>query len=591
MSRNVESHFAKLPQAEIGRSRFDRSSTHKTTFNAGKLVPIYVDEVLPGDTFSMDVASLVRMSTPIFPVMDNAYLDTYFFFVPNRLVWEHWKEFNGENNETYWTQPVEYSVPTLSQPYESYDSDNNGWNKGSVADYLGIPTEVCGESVNALPFRAYALIWNEWFRDQNTMAPAEFYRDDSNRVGIRSSNGSLDDARLSAHLGGDLLPVCKYHDYFTSALPAPQKGPAVSVPFEAGLLPVYSLSRTGPSGDAGANFTDFEPLFIGDNVWNSDSLRLYRENGQLGSSGSVNYKYGEFYSDGVTPSVDPDTNLSLYPGNLYAVPGENFAPTINSLRQAFQIQKLFEKDARGGTRYTEILKAHFGVDSPDARLQRPEYLGGKRIPINIDQVLQTSSTDSTSPQGNAAAYSLTVDTDSSFVKSFTEHGFIIGLCCVRTDHTYQQGLDRMWSRKRRFDFYWPALANLGEQAILSKELGQVSRFPGDSSVNLNDAAFGYQEAWAEYRYKPSRVSGAFRSNYAQTLDSWHYADYYDLGTGTSPTPVYLSEEWMQETDVNIDRTLAVSSEVEDQFIADFYFKCDCVRPMPLYSIPGLIDHH
>ena len=579
MSRNAESRFSKLPSAEISRSRFDRSSTHKTTFNAGKLVPIFVDEVLPGDTFSMDIATLVRMSTPIFPVMDNAYMDTYFFFVPNRLVWEHWKEFNGENNSTYWAQEVEYSVPTV---LAASGDEVSGWYKGSVADYMGIPTQIGNFEVNALPFRAYTLIWNEWFRDQNTMAPAEFYKDDTNRIGVLSGTGDIDNARLTAHLGGDLLPVCKYHDYFTSCLPAPQKGPAVQIPFMEGLIPVtsraavvdYNQYAVGTGEEAGRPLAS--PLEVTTDPYNVASPFTGGLRADLNVVGGLRGT--------ANASAEP-----LFPTNLWASLSGNYGPTINELRTAFQIQKLYEKDARGGTRYTEILKMHFGVESPDARLQRPEYLGGKRIPINIDQVLQTSSTDETSPQGNTAAYSLTVDTDSSFTKSFTEHGFIIGLCCVRTDHTYQQGLDKMWSRKRRFDYYWPALANIGEQAVLKKEIYLQDYGDSDETTgtNFNGEAFGYQEAWAEYRYKPNRVSGAFRSNVIGTLDSWHYADYFN----SDPQNFVVQEDFIAETSVNIDRTLAVQSSLEDQFIADFYFKCDCVRPMPLYSIPGLIDHH
>ncbi len=587
MSRNAQSRFSKLPDVEISRSKFKRPSTHKTTFNAGKLIPIFCDEVLPGDTFSMTTKSLIRMSTPIFPTMDNAYLDTYFFFVPNRLVWEHWKQFNGENNESYWTQPVEYSVPVLESPDVGYPVDVDpddlpvggyegyGWNKGSIADYFGIPTQVGGLEVNALPFRAYCLIWNEWFRDQNTMSPCQVYFDDSTRRGEKATGTDFATVRLLAHLGADPLPVAKYHDYFTSALPAPQKGPAVTIPF-SGNAPVYALNESVPDypGDA---YDLSNMKFVNDGgIPLSSKFYLYNYQGGL-----------QYHANSHTDVGSGDIYYGLRPDNLYAVFGENVAPTINALRQAFQIQKLYEKDARGGTRYTEILKSHFGVDSPDARLQRPEYLGGKRIPINIDQVLQTSQSSDVSPQGNTAGYSLTFDADDSFTKSFTEHGFIIGLACVRTDHTYQQGLEKMWSRKQRFDYYWPALANIGEQAILKKELYAVT--PPDVGANVadNDGAFGYQEAWAEYRYKPNRVSGAFRSNYAQTLDAWHYADYYEGGN----YDFVVQADWLIETDVNIDRTLAVSSSVEDQFIADFYFDLECTRPMPLYSVPGLIDHH
>ena len=564
MTRNAESRFSHLPSADIQRSKFFRPTQHKTTFNAGELIPIFCDEVLPGDTFSMDMASLIRMSTPIFPTMDNAYLDTYFFFVPTRLVWEHWKEFNGENTQSYWTQTVEYEIPQIVSPQ---DPESSGWDKGSIADYFGIPTNVGNLSINALPFRAYVAIWNEWFRDQNTMPPAYFSKSDSTVVGM-TYNGSfedpLEDRINSALYGGCPLPVAKYHDYFTSSLPQPQRGPAVDLPLYRDNIPVF----TGP-------FNDRAP---------SDTPLTFEAVGHSEDYGSFGFKDVGSHNLQLSPlSTDAQPqflNGGFSPNNLYADVSQVAVATISQLRQAFQLQKLYEKDARGGTRYTEILKSHFGVDSPDARQQRPEYLGGKRIPINIDQVLQTSQTSDVSPQGNTAAYSMTSDISNTFTKSFTEHGYIIGICCVRTEHTYQQGIERMWSRRGRFDFYWPALANISEQAVLVKEIFA-------QGTDADNDAFGYQEAWADYRYKPSRVSGAFRSNYDQSLDAWHYADYYEGNN----SDFVLNGEWLAETPVNIDRTLAVSSSVEDQFIADFYFKLECVRPIPLYSVPGLVDHH
>lgn len=568
MSRNANSRFSHLPSVQIERSKFYRPHTHKTTFNAGELIPVFVDEILPGDTYSMDMASLVRMATPIFPVMDNAYLDTYFFFVPTRLTWEHWREFNGENRSSYWTQPTEYEIPQLTAPEE-------GWDKGSIADYMGLPTNVPGISVNALPFRAYTLIWNEWFRDQNTMQPCFCPIDDTERQGATRAVAGNDIPYQTAVLGGHPLYACKYHDYFTSALPSPQKGEPVAIPLFQGNVPVVTVSgQTLPSQEYPAmSFASTlgSPPVDGDG---SGAAPLYV--GYNGNSGTA------FTDLTQTGDMIDGTPVAVYPNNLaidasMAVP----AATINQLRQAFQIQKLLERDARGGTRYIELIKSHFGVDSPDARLQRPEYLGGRRVPINVDQVLQTSGTTEISPQGNTAAYSLTTDVSSLFTKSFTEHGFVIGLAVVRTDHTYQQGLERMWSRRRRFDFYWPALANIGEQAILKKEILCTG-------TSYDDEAFGYQEAWAEYRYKPDRVSGTFRSNVTGSLDSWHYADYYNPA---DPENMVLQAEWMRETDVNVNRTLAVQSSLEDQFLADFAFHLECVRPMPLYSVPGLIDHH
>lgn len=544
MNRNTQSRFSINPtNLDMSRSKFDRSCQHKTTFNAGELIPIFVDEFLPGDTFSMATSFVIRMSTPVHPVMDNLYLDLYYFSVPMRLVWEHWPEFNGENNTSAWEQETVYEIPQLTSP-------TDGWQQGTIAEYFGIPIGIGGLSINALPIRAYCLIWNEWFRDQNLQDPTYIPFDDTT---IAGSNGNT--YQTDAVKGGFCLPVNKYHDYFTSALPEPQKGPDV-------LLPLGQSAKITQLDDP--------------NVADMISPKWY----DMATGNRITQKYlvaDNAKDTGTNAGGTINATEKVVGMALQADLSNATASTINQLRLAFQTQRLYEKDARGGTRYNEIIYSHFGVTSPDARQQRPEYLGGKRIPINISQVLQTSSTDDVSPQGNTAAFSLTADSSGSFTKSFTEHGFIIGLACVRTEHTYQQGIERMWSRRKRFDFYWPVLANIGEQAILNKEIYAQGN-------EVDDQAFGYQEAWADYRYKPSRISGAFRSTYSKPLDSWHFGDHYsDLPT--------LGSTWIKETKVNIDRTLAVTSSVENQFIADFYFKNICVRPMPLYSIPGLIDHH
>lgn len=545
MNRNTQAHFAYNPtNLDIRRSKFTRPSQHKTTFNTGDLVPIYVDEVLPGDTAIMDMSAIMRMSTPIYPVMDNAFCDIYYFFVPNRLVWEHWRELNGQNNTTFWEQPTEYEVPQITAP-------TGGWAKGTIADYMGIPTKVENISISAMPFRAYCLIYNEWFRDENLKQPANVNLDDTNQTGSNGSNYITD-----AQLGGMPCKVAKYPDYFTTALPEPQKGPDVMLPLgESAPVTGFIRGAQGP-----ATTTLFSAGGTG-----KANLQLSVNSGTI-PAGQVDINI---------PFTDPDNQNTI--NKLTADLSQATGATINMLRQAFAVQRLYEKDARGGTRYTEIIRAHFGVISPDARQQRPEYLGGNRFPININQVVQNSATDSVTPQGNVAAYSLTGMSKHTFTKSFTEHGFIIGLACVRTDHTYQQGIERFWSRKGRFDFYWPSLANIGEQAILNKEIYA-------QGTNADEEAFGYQEAWGDYRYKPNRVSGAFRSNYQTSLDAWHYADYYEA------QPI-LGSSWIDETRVNVNRTIAVQDELEDQFIADFYFKNTMVRPMPMYSIPGLIDHH
>ncbi|AXH77812.1 MAG: major capsid protein [Microviridae sp.] len=554
---------------DLQRSKFQRNFNHKTTFREGDLVPVYFDEVLPGDTFSLDSSFLVRMSTPIFPVMDNSAIDLYFFFVPNRLVWSHWQEFCGENTSAPWTQTTEYQIPQMTFDKEVDPDFSFGATRYSVMNYFGIPSFLSHKSlsVSDLPNRAYRLIWNEWFRDQNIQSPVYVPLDDSSRSFAKNSD-------LSKDYGGLPLKVGKFHDYFTSCLPFPQKGPSVTLSLGS-LAPVISGS-TNPdlTSSIPANTIRFVTVARGEDS-GYHSL-LFDSTGQAGSA--VLSPAGAS-ADKVT--LGGISNVIF--ANQYADLSQATATTINELRQAFAIQRLYEKDSRGGTRYRELLKAHFGVTAPDARVQVPEYLGGCRVPININQVLQTSSSDATSPQGNTAAYSCTTDSRSLFTSSFVEHGMLIGLACVRVEHSYCQGVERYWSRKRRFDFYWPTLANIGEQAVLKKEI-----FASGNAV-VDEQAFGYQEAWADYRYKPNRLSGEFSvvnsgpGGFSSSLgQAWTYMDVYS----SAPT---LSDSWIREGENNVAQTLAVQGE--PQFIADFYFKVGTVRPMPVYSVPGLIDHH
>ena len=555
MTRNTESHFALNPtRIDMSRSTFDRSHSVKTSFNVGQVVPFYVDEVLPGDTFDVKTSKVVRLQTLLTPVMDNIYLDTYFFFVPNRLTWEHWKEFMGENTQSAWLPTTEYAIPQLTAP-------EGGWQVGTLADYFGVPTGVNGLSVNALPFRAYALVMNEWFRDENLSDPLDIPVTDATVQGVNTGNYITDVAK-----GGLPFYAAKYHDYFTSCLPAPQKGPDVTIPVSAGAnLPVVPL--TTPVDDSLLT-NPYKAKFltgVPGESYKWTSIMFGQDGAQI--SGSSNS--GQSPSAG-TPVIS----------NLWAIDsGAVSSATINQLRMAFQIQKLYEKDARGGTRYIEIIKSHFGVTSPDARLQRPEYLGGNRVPITINQVLQQSGTvpDAGTPQGTVTGQSLTTDSHSDFRKSFVEHGFVIGVMVARYNHTYQQGLERFWSRKDRFDYYWPVFANLGEQPVKNREI-----FAQGNAQD--DEVFGYQEAWADYRYKPSHVTGEMRSQYAQSLDVWHLADDYD----SLPK---LSDAWIRENPATVDRVLAVSSDLSDQLFCDVYVRNRSTRPMPLYSIPGLIDHH
>lgn len=567
MNRNSQEHFSTTPTVSIGRSKFDRSFTHKTTFNAGDLIPFYVDTTItPGDTVKMNMAEVVRMMTPIAPVMDNANIDTYFFFVPYRLIWEHWKAFMGENETAPWAQTIEYEIPQISAP-------SGGWTKGSLADYFGYPTEVDGWKASALPGRAYALIWNEWFRDQNLKNPCYISTGDGDTTGVDILDANYDYVTDTEALAAP-CKVAKYHDYFTSCLPNAQKGPAVNIPLGNKAEVMFgSETITGYTSDANAE----------DKRAIAYSYQGGQEMAYLTDSNTVaNFGAGKA--------------MALYTDLSSAV-----GATVNQLRQAFAIQKFYEKQALYGTRYIEMIKGHFQVTNPDFRMQRPEYLGGYRQPININQVIQTDSSgqrisveydqgnpvwsmiDQT-PQGNAAAYSLTSGRqDSLFTHSFTEHGILMGLCCVRTVHTYQQGLNRQFMMKKFTDFYFPEFANLGNMPVYNKEIYTQNDSVVDANgYPVNDAVFGYQEAWAHYRYFPDIVTGEMRSNYSKSLDVWHWADDYN----SLPS---LGDEWIDETKENIERTLAVQDE--DQFFGDFYFQAIYTRPMPMYSVPGLIDHH
>lgn len=554
MNRNNERHFNEIPQMKASRTRFNRDQTILTTFDAGKLIPFYVDEVLPGDTFSVNTAAIVRMTTPKYPVLDDAFIDFYYFFCPNRILWDDFKYFMGEVEETPWMPTKTYKVPQIkiknlqkqTIPYE-----------GSILDYMGVPTKCIQTpeketSINALPIRAYVKIWNEFFRDENVgnMATIKTTSED-----VEYKDQTLEEkielTLQQAYRGGRPLPVNKFHDYFTSCLPYPQRGPEVTLPLTGNARVEWSFSAK-------------ELQDYGIMTSNSANHLIPASGNTLGapkedeSNGKPRVLLGKD-SEGTSAWVPMEARLD-----------NATSATINQLRQAISVQQYYEALARGGSRYREQVQALWNVTISDKTVQVPEYLGGGRYHVNINQIVQTAENDK-SPLGETGAMSVTPINESSFTKSFEEHGFVIGVCCVRHNRSYQQGLERFWSRKDRLDYYVPQFANIGEQPVKKKEI----MLTGEAS---DEETFGYQEAWADYRMKPNRVSGLMRSNATGTLDFWHYGDYYE----SVPT---LSQEWMVEGKKEIARTLVV--ENEPQFFGAIRVANKTTRRMPLYSVPGL----
>lgn len=562
MNRNNERHFNNVPQTHVSRTRFRRDQNILTTFDAGKLIPFYVDEVLPGDTFNVSTAAIIRMTTPKFPVFDDAFIDFYYFFCPNRILWDNFKRFMGEADDAPWMPTKTYQVPKLKIASNQEATGQNqliGPKEGSILDYMGVPTKINEKegseetSINALPIRAYVKIWNEFFRDQNVGNPAALSTDDENRKYNDVEKGNAEDTLKWAENGGRCLPVSRFHDYFSSCLPYPQRGPEVTIGL-TGNAPVRpyedtALKKISRNGEIGVL-----------HGINSATAGIQIIAGEGGEGNPL--KLGASNTEGLGLSAYLGTDLSAIE-----------AATINQLRQAFAVQHYYEALARGGSRYREQVRAIFGVSISDKTVQVPEYLGGGRYHVNINQIVQTSGqqTANDTPIGETGAMSVTPINESTFTKSFEEHGFVIGVMCVRHNHSYQQGLERFWSRSDRLDYYFPQFANLGEQPVKKKEIMLTG-------TSTDDETFGYQEAWADYRMKPNRVSGKMRSNAEGTLDFWHYADNYN----TTPT---LSQEWMNEGKEEIARTLI--EQTEPQFFGAIRVMNNTTRCMPLYSVPGL----
>lgn len=540
MNRNNERHFNQIPEMKASRTRFNRDQTVLTTFDSGKLIPFYVDEVLPGDTFNVNTSAIIRMTTPKYPVMDDAFIDFYYFYCPNRILWDHFKQFMGEAEETPWAPEKTYEVPKI---VINGTNEKPAPSEGSILDYMGVPTKIKrGFKVNALPIRAYVKIWNEYFRDENVENPARIKTDDENVNYDETEDDNIEGVIQRAITGARCLPVNKFHDYFTSCLPYPQRGPAVTLPIE-GNAPIKGFT------DGSYNTAIRTPI--------------------------TPVNSGTMLPGSVVTTTEKDTvfktaNAVAYLGaDLSAVT----AATISDLRKAVAVQQYYEALARGGSRYREQVQALWDVVISDKTVQIPEYLGGGRYHVNINQIVQTSGqqANADTPIGETGAMSVTPINESSFTKSFEEHGFVIGVCCVRHNHSYQQGLERFWSKTDRLDYYVPQFANLGEQPVKKREIMLTG-------TDEDEETFGYQEAWAEYRMKPNRVSGLMRSNATGTLDFWHYADNY------TNVPI-LSQEWMSEGKTEIARTLIVQDE--PQFFGAIRVANKTTRRMPLYSVPGL----